>query len=466
MKVFSLILFLFSLMSATVPLSASVVSDIENAISVYSTNTARGIEVLLQVYNGKHADLQVFKGVLYERQSYQLYSELLARLPLGKETANETLQMDLILGRTSGFLSDLSNYLKFENASSAAEKYADLIVKNPSCLDFLAAGYQPGLFLVLKNSYIRMKQFAQFDAFLSKTGTNSGIPAAEVKTYLKESWPFKQRNLANILEAFALGKDPDMTVYSAASAFASGDYPGTLEYFSTLQPELRKKEAQYKALQVDLPYLFFYSLFRQSRYRDALQDIGRFYFPDQNDLSELRFLCYLGLDDLKNAAREINSMRENSKRYFYAGMLLILENPSNGMDYFERYLQELDESQIHLPETMLVYYASVKTPQKIPALSDMIKRSLLFRETSPVKDLALTYAFVLSPGDARNNRTADWPGGMNSAVSGYIKYALSLSKKSSGDEPGAKKILNELIRSTNTSPLVRSMAIYQMRNTD
>lgn len=459
-----LILFILVLFSMPVEMSASVVSDIENAVKIYSTNSERGIAELLDVYNRRQADLQIFKSILYERQSYQLFSELLERIPPGKETADEILQMNLILGKTSEFPADLSNYLKYYPAASVAEKYPDLIVKNAYCLDTLRTGYQPGLFLILKKSYSRMKRFAQFDAFLALSGTNGGIPPAEVKNYLRESWPLSQRNVKSVLRAFALDQDPELKILSAASAFLSKNYAETLDYYPALLTEFRQKENQVKTLQIDLPYLFFYSLFREARYRNAIQDITRFYFPDRNDISELRFLCYLGSGDLKNATREIKSMRENSKVYFYSGISLMMDNPSNGIEYFERYLQELDESQTYLPESMLIYHTLANNPVKVPVLMEMLKGSLLFQDTMPVKEILLSYPFVLDPSQARSGKQADLPNGQRSYMNGYMRYCIALGKAGSGDEAGAKKVLFELIRSTNTSPMVRSMAVYQTRD--
>lgn len=449
------------LFCAAVPLSSSVVTDIEEAIRIYSTNSARGLETLLSAYNA-NPDLQTFKSVLYERQNYQLYAELLARIPAGRETADEILQMNLILGKTASFPGDLSNYLKFYTPSSAAEKYPDLIVKNAACLDYLAAGYQPGLFLVLKNSHVRMKRFAQFDSFLARTGTNGGIPPLEVKNYLKESWPLSQRNVESVLLKFGLENDPEMLVFGAASSFLAGQYEKVLEIYPALRADLLRKETQYRALQVDLPFLFFYSLFRTARYRDALRDITRFYFPDRNDIAELRFLCCLGLGDAKKASEEISSMRRSSKILFYAGVLELRESPSNAVQNFEGYLEELDESQNYLPESMLVYYTMTKNPAQISSVLDLLNRSMLFQPLTAIREIPLSVPFVLRPSsDTIAKETPSVPSGR---IASYLKFLKALDKKKSGDSDGAKKELFELIRSTNTSPMVRSMAVYQTRN--
>lgn len=452
--------FLFSVF-AVIPAYGSPIDDINRAAEMYPADSGQALEKLTALYRDGKAGLPLIKSILYEKQFHQLYSDFLDRIPPNRETADEKLQMLLILGKKEGFPAALSNYLRYYPPVSVADKYSDLLYKNGTYLEILHDTRSRELFGIMKDAALRARKTARFDTFLEKEApaapgpTNGGIEAADVKKYILESWPFRQRNLGKLLEAYRLDKDPDLSVFRVYFNNLSGDFAGSLAFYPGLYQDSQKKERELRALQIDLPFLFETALFREGRYREAVRDIRRVYFPERNDLPELRYLSFLGLGDMQNAAAEIPSMRNTSKVFFYSGMSALLSNPSNGMEYFEKYIQEPDETQQHLSASLLVYYAMVKKTEKSTAAAELVMNTMLFRETSPVAGLPLSYGYV--PGRADS---PDQPGGN---IGSYVRYRKALDWAQTGKKEESKKALYDLIRNTNGSPVIRSLATYRAR---
>jgi hypothetical protein len=363
----------------------------------------------------------------------------------------------LILGKKDGFLTTLSNYLRFFTADSVADKYPDLLVRSTTYLELLDANYSGDLFRILKTASIRMKKLNLFDGFLESASARGKVDPQEVKRYIFESWQVKQRDLQPLLEGYQLANDPDLSVLGIYFAYLSGDFSKALNGYPGTYTASQGKENDIKPLRIDLPYILVTALFREGRYREATRDIRRVYFPERNDLPEIRYLSYLGLGEWKNAAAEIASMRSESKTWFYTGLDMVLENPSNGMEYLEKYIQELDESQEYLSSSLLLYYAMVKKPERTSQASEQVKRSLLYRDTAPVDDLPLSYAFV------RRASTLEGSAKPNGTVAGFVRYKLALDWARNGKKEDAKKAMFDLIRATNTSPVIRSLAVYRAR---
>jgi hypothetical protein len=437
-----LALFLFQSISY-----ADFLEDIDQASDTYQNDKKKALKTLIQVYQNQPF-LSLIKNRLFSKQNYFLYRDFLYEIPLSRESIPEIIEINFLTESYASLSTDISNYLVYYTADSFADRFADFITDEKFSPQFYSNKQSKTIFSIFSKSYIKKEKVRDFDRLLLNTKTldvSNAIYPDWVKGYLLESSLFLQRDVSEILKMVNLTNDSVLKDLEILSDFINGAYK---KIVSENQKNLLfspSRQALQKKYQIDMPYIVACSYFRESNYSKALEYSEDFYFPEKQDISRFRFLCYLGSGNVLSAKWEILNMQSPEDKAFYSGVMELMENNSNGIMKIENYLAASEKKPDFVLESMLIAFTYYKNKTDLSKVLDEIKKSQLFQAELP----------ALQDESKQNSPAKD-----------FLKYqkAIELSRKNQKEE--AKKILLLIISSSESSPLIKNMAVYEYRKTE
>ncbi len=438
-------------------------SEIELSIEIYPKDSMRAVSILTNLYQSGNYKLLEIKNILFEKQSYNLYSEFLNIIPLSAESASEKMLMNFISPDDTDFTIDLDNYLKFYSLQSVVEKYAPFIVETNFIYRALTSLSNTNMFFILANSYIKFQKIDEFDRFLEMSEMRQTVPKVEVLEYIIRSWMIKQRDIRNLLKVYGL-EEPDILTYSIASDFIRGDYEAVLNMTNWIIRETASNANNLKNIRIDLPYILAYSYFRTENYTQCLNWLEKVFFRNNYDLSELRFLCRLGNNDRFNAQKELFQMKAPDAYFFYSSFLECGNNITNGIHGMESYMLMKDFQKQFSLEAMLLVFTYYNNRENINAVINIIQKSLTYKRNISGIQAPLSHAYIFSKEDQYNPGLNE--GQPASYEKEFIEYENSIRDIKDGKKIEAKKTLGELIKNAAASPVIKSLSLYEYRRLD
>lgn len=435
--------------------SASPQSEPERAAVVYATNRTAGVAILADFYRRSPANFFVIKSRLITLQSYLLYRDFLEGLPRTKDHVTELFQTKLLIGDTNDLILDLTNAVALGMAPDALSGTFYAAVCEPGVTAYFAKYLGvPAVFKLMAKSYLAANRLADFDAVIRAMPRDVYLDKTAVRAYIADSWGRYQRPLEWLIERYSLGGEPFMDALVVYSRFAAGDYPSVIRLAAN--PALDARQLSQR--NIDLNYYVSYSDFRTGDYRGSIDKLGQAAFPWSYDLSRVLFLDYLGMTNLTKARAQLQGMKSADAKKFYGAYLDLASGKTNeGIASLEKYLFIVESDREYPLEAMMILYTYYNQKDSLGDVLELVRQSLLFRyDGGTVDKIAFTAVYAAAGG----HEVPDVPQGYSGD---FVRYKHALDALAAGNRADARSILTELASGDAVSPLVKSLALYQLR---
>lgn len=438
---------------------AAAKNKIDEAINLYPSDKNTSIEIIINIYE-EQKNLQYIKSSLLAKQSYNLYIDFIRELPLSQETALEILNMTILTRDANRFSNDVINYLNYYSAQSFADNYAEPIIEWDFTYQLLKMLDNPDIFYILEKSYIKRGKVEDFDRILIKEDYVNKLDKNKVKNYLADSWIIKQRDIKNIALTYSLEGDALINQYLIASDFISGNYNEIISKNESFPLINEKSEPYQKVYHIDMPYILSYSYFKEGNLKKALEWSDKIYFPAEHNIAELRFLCHMESDE-NNAKKELNRIKDSDSKVFYQGFMKLLKNDTNGMIELEKYFNYPEQYHRFMLEALLLTFTYYKNSPSFSNTVELVKDSMLNQKPSSYEDNPISYAYSVEKEIINSNYTSTII--QDGSIKDFIEYKQAVFLLKEEKKEDAKKIFLSLIKRMDTSPVIKSLAIYEMR---
>ncbi len=446
MKSFLFIIAMGLAISTVYGISGTVTLDV--AVRLYSTDKASAVRILNTLYQKDPAQFNIIKNQLKNREQYLLYRDFLLSLPAEKNVMAELVSMDLLTGEYNAALAHLQDYLIWGDPQEAGAQYAEYLLRPMIWEKFSTTVSNTSIRKTLQWAALSRKQPARFDKLLLSLELKGSVSAQEVSQYLLDSWTFGPRDVSQLLKQYSLEKQTSLEPLVLYSLFVEEKYQKVADWPVPVQMDA------YATLQLDYYYMVSQAAFFLGDYTRSLSALDHLASPWRYDVENLRVLCLMGLDRYKDARNRLRLVKSRDDAEFYALLMDILEKRP-GLDVrLAAYMDESTTARSHQLEVMLLSYTAIKDPEDVPAIAGLIKAHLLGKQPQPTSNvLASVYQ-----GDQFSETVND------PVLAGFFRYRSAGDLILSGKKSEAEKILMAILEDTDTSPLVRSLAVYRLRN--
>lgn len=433
---------------------AYISADINNAVNIYTTNKALAVSNLLKIYESNNAYLDFIGTYLFDEQSYRLYRDFLRAIPPSSETVSDLVVMDLLTLQTTYLIHDLEAYLdEFLTPDAVLISYSDQV------LDETIVGYltnyltNRSVFTLLSEAYKLQAQTKVFDKILIRSAPNQNLSNQTISNYVIKSWYTVQRDLTALLDTFELTNGV-MNGIRLQSLYLSGRYDDVVDEY-TAHPVLFDEEQLIK-IQIDLNYVLSDSYFQLGDHTNSQYYLDQVKFPWSYDVGEMTFLNRIAMEQYESAEYQLNFIKDEEKQLFFSMLLSLLTGYTDDTIYeIQSYILDVESDHEFLPEALLLYHAYFLNPDLFEDTLSMIVDSLLNEDSSPLESFPLTYAYLKSGEESDSG---------SEAVDDYLLYQQALKLMEDGQSAEAQEILTELIVTEGTSPLIKSLAVYKLRD--
>ncbi|NPU99881.1 MAG: hypothetical protein HPY53_00715 [Brevinematales bacterium] len=454
MKIFIRALLFAAAISAS-PLYADYVSDnVNKAFDLYVKDKSAALTIMTNLYKGASGQIITIRAMFAQRGYYAFYMEFLRLLPKKKPVVGEIISEDFLTSYYDFLADDIREYLKYYDKDVLITSYYRSIADNKATAALAGEIGDPVFFEILKRSLTLSYAPEKFDAILLAHQSAKILPA-EVKKFILESWKFRPRDVGKLITAYGLQDDKDLQGFLVYSLFRNGDYAGIIEHY-TAQPGAFPKD-QMMNYQIDVPYFAAYSYFRTAQYAKAIELIVKVYQPWNYDLYRFITLCYLGMGDYKQVKMSMPKMKNGDTFQFIKGFVGFLEGKTNqAIQDIEMYLVDTKAAHAHTLEAMLLAFTYYNNPAELAAVAGIIRDTLLEKPVTGSPGVALSQAYT-----AGQDIPEKIP--QSKLIGDFILYKKSVLLMKDGKNAEASDILMKLIKSPDTSALIRTLAVFQLR---
>ena len=454
MRIYIRILALAAVFAAA-PLFAVFPDDtINQAMELYAKDKPAALAMMTNLYQAAAGQMLKIRAMLAARGFYAFYMEFLRLLPKEKQSVGEIIYEDFATAYYEYLADDIRAYLKFYDKDILINYYYRGIAEEKAVAVLKNEIGDPVFFDILKRSLILANSPDKFDAVLTgHKGTK--IPPETVKNFILESWKFKPRDLGGLLAAYDLENDKALRPFYMYSLFVNSRFPEIIALY-LLDPSAFPKDLM-TSYQIDVPYYAAYSWFRAGDYTKALDMIGKIYMPWNIDQSRFVTLCYMGLGEYKQVKMWMPKIKSGDTFQFIKGFVAILEGKTDdGMKALELYLADTSAAHSHTIEALLLAFTYYNNPAEMADVANIVKLWLLEQPLPGPADISLSQAYVAG------QKIADQPS-QSKIVDDFVQYKNSVLLMKKGKYDEASLILTKLIKSPETSKLVRALAVFQLR---
>ncbi|OHD57498.1 MAG: hypothetical protein A2Y33_05885 [Spirochaetes bacterium GWF1_51_8] len=429
-------------------------NEIEKAMQLYPKNKTAALTIMTNLYHYSSGQILKIRQVLTSRGFYTFYMEFLRLLPKTKPVAGEIIYQVFATSDFEFLADDIRGYLGFYDKEILINYYYKGIAEDKAVTALAGEIGDPVFFELLKRSLILAGTPEKFDKVLIEHKSKSILPDT-VKKFIIESWRYKIRDLGPLIAAYGLADDTVLRPFYLYSLFVNNRFAEIIELYLK-DPSLYPKDAM-TSYQIDVPYYVAYSYYRTGDYAKAMEMIGKIYMPWNVDINKFITLCYLGKSDYKQVKMWMPKMKSNDTFQFIKGFTAILEGRTNeGIQSLELYLSDTSAAHLFTVEALLLAFTYYNNPSELPEVAGLVKLALLDQPLPGTADVSLSQAY------AAGKDTPVQPS-QSKIIDDFVVYknCVQMMKKGKYDE--ASQALTKLIKSPETSPLIRALAVFQLR---
>lgn len=436
-------------------ISAGVMQDIDKAVSLYPISPTIAVDGLVAANRDSTRNYRIIVQRLTTLQQYNLLMDFYRALPVDMKTANNIFALVLKTGIYDNLVADYENHLKFTTVYKIAQFYNTIITEPTTSKYFESHITNYNVLKLLEASYILNKRFQQFDDILLHSKLNDSNSLKLVGYYVQENWRKKHRDIKALIQAYRLDNEPLFQGMIAYSEFMRGNYKTTINSYKDIESKIDTKLIG--ANKMDFPYIIGYSYFRLADYKKALAYFDKVHYPWDYDISRLTLLCYLGMDKPYLARSQLPMIKNGDAVAFYDALFdFITDNTNKAIAKTEEYIANLEAEHQYILEALLLAFTYYKSPKDLPIVVDVVKMSLLFQPPIIIKNISLSAALSEAKGSPADKTTSSY-------INDFIAYKKAIALIQAHESTSAKDILLDIIKSPKSSQLIRSLAIYQLR---
>jgi hypothetical protein len=450
-----LLIFLFA---ESAPVFAFSERDIRAASEAAATNRAAAVQDIARQVSAEPASMTAVRECLYLRHAYDLWNDALRLLPDSAEIAEERLRNDLFTGGTDRVADDLTDLLRYRDSRSIALRLG-IYLADQNTADACAPGLtNRAVFAALAASFAATGKLSLFDDTLLRAGNADPLLVLD---WLSGNLPSVPRDARALLSAYPGLRPPEWHRLFALSAVSAGDYPAAKRSIDAGSLASTNETNRNRSAGLDVEWVLANSSFASGDFHAALDHSYRADRMTRPETGKLRFLCLLGLGETEGSRVDtaLASVRPADARDFFSAFLDVMKNGTNRtravFDYTLGEPSNPGAERLYLPEAFLLAASSLEGDRSLSNACELVRRSLLGGGTNTGALSGFDGAFASDAGIA-----SEVSGGR---AEDYARYREASSDLAEGKTDAAREKLTTLASSTNCSPLVRALAVFELR---
>lgn len=443
------------ILGLTQSLQADVTQSIQKAVALFPEQPEQSVNILKSQYEASPQEWLRIKSLLLAGEHYSLYHSFLKSLRPELKVYQELVRMDFLMKEPDAALGHIQVLLSWTDPAAIGKSYSEYLIRPE-----LSVRYTPYLTntqyrQIIVWAFLSQNNVRGLDTMLYSPDFSRYYEKQEVRDYILRSWSYRNRDVGDLLTRYHLESDPDLQPFHLVSLYLRGDYSGMLK----ISPPQNKE--QYSALEIDYPYLLSRARFFLGQYDESQLALQKCYFPWRYDLEALNMMNMIGLSQWGKARLRLRLLKSHDEREFFGIFLDLVQHKTNAIPaQLERYHTQAAMARSYQQEVMLITYTWYQDIKSLDKVTELIRQDILqnFHSYPAEPELAGLYSEY-----RQQKYTAEF---RENVLSSFSKYQQALILSGQGRRDQAQGILLSLMEDEQASSLIRSLAVYQLRDID